>query len=825
MIGLFKRGAVLVLFLVVLVSLIGVVSGALEVGKKYIADERIGTADCGDQEGETNDYEEVGTFVSLDRGGDPQTYRHCVLKKAFVAGEGDMYVSKSYFFDTNGGSKECPKGDNEHYKGHFFDAVGEWVNLCIYKRDGDDIQANSGYEEVKIDSLCEGDFKPGNPPEGAVSFRIKEFEEDTSFNYIMHCSSFVSHSGSGDPLGPAGQCEDTEDGERPGLGGYGFKYYEGVGKTFPEGGMLEPPEGYAGEEIRVMKDYCMPGHRYFEWYCDNEGSMVSDQGKCPGGCSQGYCQNLGVYDVIRGEFGGCFDGEGDMAANPEDGQFNRGYVDVFTTTNKEGSRYWDYCIDENKLIEYYCQSDRFDGDRSLEVSCAWGCEDGVCLEKPEGECELSNPKWKIIEEDEDGELTERNVAEPVYGKWEGHLDRMPGETVTLFVEATGNCEGKKIFFNITEDDFFVDDEEAQFQSTVATYEWEPIWKIWDEGDLDGDLEYYFIAYVEDDGRVYSVSERSDVLKVRKPLKKIVCEPDDEKHSVKGLLRENGNLILDEAFDECVGEGIMTYGCDEDGYIVWEEEDCGDGEFCKVVDGEGDYCEAEPNTANDCLELSWGRASGGDLDGVTVVGYDVVSNEDPSIGERVIMSARITDVDGCYEKIGHKAVDFELHEDFGPDPLVYFGSSSHAHEYFDSSGVSESFEFNVVWKAPGGRADQDEEGVNGVSYYFIATIEGESAGIPSDPLHVRKRACEEDEDCEEEGEYCMDDVGLCDERPVSGKMCCFDIGVWKDCSDKPCETDADCPMPHEACRVDDTEEKGNGILVDLVCMIPFVNLLC
>jgi len=136
-------------------------------------------------------------------------------------------------------------------------------------------------------------------------------------------------------------CEDTDNGNNPESGGEVTYIYKGREKTYI--------------------DYCYnKGRKLKEYYCNNENKVKSIKYKCKDSCINGEC--IPETKCVDSDFGKDY--------------LTKGVVTYIKEDSEE--TYTDYCYNEKKVYEYYCNSE---GKlRKKKKTCKNVCIDGACMD-------------------------------------------------------------------------------------------------------------------------------------------------------------------------------------------------------------------------------------------------------------------------------------------------------------------------------------------------------------------------------------------------------------------------------------------------------------
>ena len=256
-----------------------------------------------------------------------------------------------------------------------------------------------------------------------------------------------------------------------------------------------------------------------------------------------------------------------------------------------------------------------------------------------------------------------------------------GTAITLRVQGTFACgspESKTIAFEIWEDELFFDDKvnyisNNYFSNNLAEVTWTAEWI--DDGFLQGNPEYYFIATLAGTGPQYPITS-SKILDIQSE-NLIVTEASPE--------CGDGNLDQSETCLSCpsdAGCGINQKGCDINGIptcIPFDQQcntpitpnDCSNnlccfpGNICKVVNGNptcgcntisDNVCSSDPSCSSidpDCCEIDqayWSKSCAGNGQPV-----DLIIKTTPSCNN-LEASFDIKEDDGILSE-----------EDISPDP--------------------------------------------------------------------------------------------------------------------------------------------------------------
>ncbi|MBI4153755.1 hypothetical protein HY501_00305 [Candidatus Woesearchaeota archaeon] len=146
----------------------------------------------------------------------------------------------------------------------------------------------------------------------------------------------------------------------------------------------------------IIADFCA-GDILYEAGC-TDGAVTLEQYSCPSGCENGACET----PTAQAQY--CLDtdqlsGDDLLSASISSALFEgilatRGATAGFyaTENGRQFGIWTDYCVDSNKLVEYYCKGENA---RFIEVVCPGACNDGKCSAKPLCiDSDGSNPKTR-----------------------------------------------------------------------------------------------------------------------------------------------------------------------------------------------------------------------------------------------------------------------------------------------------------------------------------------------------------------------------------------------------------------------------------------------
>lgn len=378
-----KRGMTIVLLIGFLV-LFSCFAGAVP----YVLKGSLLLTNCSVQD---SSYDEILQFQDADN----VTQHFCLLKKEFSTGDSFLIDSALQKGSEN---SVCDASAFTAGESFSFTAFSTETDRSANARKQMTICQKRNLRNVADGLISNSYFSLSACTAGTTSDSFVDYNGKV----VYYCKTSVDISIGTVSVG-IGECYDT-NGEIDEGGKYGYNL--GVqGMTFPAGGDADHLGDLTSTNnyFNVKKDYCADTTKVHEYYCVTSTKLLGEaDANCGSGsiCKNGRCTSAGTSEADV-SVATCFDSD-----EGENNYTIAGYVEAFDMKGV-GTRYYDVCLEDGKMWEYYCSSS------SGSVGEMIGKEEVLCEGSDEGACNnracISGVSSGGEEEEAEGECTAGEV--------------------------------------------------------------------------------------------------------------------------------------------------------------------------------------------------------------------------------------------------------------------------------------------------------------------------------------------------------------------------------------------------------------------------------